>query len=49
MGGGIENISAAARSLGYHGHIDPDDGSVVVYHPRHVHYLTHYPSGWTGD
>lgn len=37
-----DNLSQAVSSLGFHGHHDPDDGSTVIYDPKHVHYLTHY-------
>jgi GNAT superfamily N-acetyltransferase len=39
-----ENVSESAQKMGFHGHVDPDDKAVVLYHPHDIHYLTHGPA-----
>lgn len=37
---------AVLAGQGYHGHVDPDDGAVVVYNPKHVMPVAvHHPDG----
>lgn len=36
-----DHISQVSHELGYRGHMDPDDGAMVVYNPDHLNYVGH--------
>lgn len=38
-----DRVSESLQEQGFHGHSDPDDKAVVLYHPHEIHYLTHGP------
>lgn len=47
-GSGDDPVTRVLKEEGFHGHRDPDDGSVIVHDPAKVKYVNHYarPEGF---